>query len=96
MKFEWDPKKAEANLAKHGVSFEDGSTVFGDALAGTIPDPLHSPDEARFITVGHSAAGNLVVVVHAERGERARIISARLATTAERKRYESKTRDQKR
>ena len=96
MKFEWDPQKAEANLAKHGVSFEDGSTVFGDSLAGTIPDPLHSADEARFITVGHSAAGKLVVVVHAERGERARIISARLATSAERKRYESKSRDRKR
>lgn len=96
MKFEWDAHKAEANLAKHGVSFEDASTVFGDPLAGTIPDPLHSADEARFITVGHSAAGNLVVVVHAERGERARMISARLATSAERKRYASKTRDQKR
>ena len=52
MKFDWDPKKAEANLGRHGVSFEDGSTVFGDSLAGTIPDPLHSGDEARFITVG--------------------------------------------
>ena len=91
MKFEWDPKKAEANLAKHGVSFEDASTVFGDPLAGTIPDPLHSGEEARFITMGHSAAGNLVVVVHTERGERAQIINARLATSAERKRYESKT-----
>jgi hypothetical protein len=91
VKFEWDPKKAEANLAKHGVSFENASTVFGDPLAGTIPDPLHSADEARFITMGHSAAGNLVVVVHTERGERARIINARLATAAERKRYESKT-----
>ena len=53
MKFEWDPKKSAANLAKHGVSFEDGSTVFGDPLAGTIPDPLHSATETRFITVGH-------------------------------------------
>jgi len=96
MKFEWHSKKAEANLAKHGVSFEDASTVFGESLAGTIPDPLHSADEARFITVGHSAAGSLVVVVHADRGERARIISARVATSAERKRYESKTRDWKR
>ena len=94
MKFEWDPDKAEANLAKHGVSFEDASTVFGDPLAGTIADPLHSADEARFITMGHSAAGALVVVVHAERSERARIISARPATSAERKRYESKTSDQ--
>jgi len=90
VKFEWDPKKAKANLAKHGVSFEDASTVFGDPLAGTIPDPLHSAEEARFITMGHSAADNLVVVVHTE-GERGRIINARLATSAERKRYETKT-----
>ena len=95
MKFEWDAKKAATNLAKHGISFEDGSTVFGDPLAGTIPDPLHFTDEARFITVGRSAAGKVVVVVHAERDERARIISTRLATSAERKRYESKI-DQKR
>ena len=91
MKFGWDPRKAEANLTKHGVSFEDASTVFGDPLAGTISDPLHPAEEARFITMGHSAAGALVVVVHAKRGERPRIISARLATSAERKRYESKT-----
>jgi hypothetical protein len=96
MKFEWDPKKAEANLAKHRVSFEDASTVFGDPLAGTIPDPLRSAEEARFITVGHSDSGSLVVVVHAERGERARIISARLATPVERRRYESKITHQKR
>ncbi|MCX6542824.1 MAG: BrnT family toxin [Acidobacteria bacterium] len=91
MKFEWDPKKAAANLASHGVSFEDASTVFGDPLAGTISDPLHSVAEARFITVGHSASGALLVVVHAERGERVRIISARSATPSERKRYASKT-----
>lgn len=96
MKFEWDSKKAEANFANHGVSFEDASTVFGDPLAGTISDPLHSAEEARFITVGHSASGALLVVVHAERGERARIISARFATSAERKRYESKTPNHKR
>ena len=96
MKFAWDPKKTAANLANHSVSFGDASTVFGDPLAGTISDPLHSVEEARFITVGHSASGALLVVVHAERGERARIISARLATAAERKRYESKTPDHKR
>ena len=90
MKFEWDAKKAAANLAKHGVSFEDGSAVFGDPLAGTIPDPLRFADEARFITVGHSASGKVVVFVHAERDERVRIISARLATSAEKRRYESK------
>jgi uncharacterized protein len=91
VKFEWDPKKAEMNLAKHGVSFEDASTVFGDSLAGTIPDPRYSAAEVRFVTMGHSAAGDLLVVVHAERDERVRIISARSATSAERRRYESKT-----
>ena len=90
MKFEWDPKKAKRNLAKHGVSFEDAGAVFADPLAGTIPDPLHSGEEARFVTLGHSAAGTLVVVVHAERGERSRIISARRATSSERQRYEAK------
>ena len=96
MKFEWDPKKAAANLASHGVSFEDASTVFGDALAGTIPDPLHSVSEARFITVGHSASGALLVVVHAERGDLVRIISARPATPSESERYASKTPHHKR
>jgi uncharacterized DUF497 family protein len=90
LKFEWDPKKAASNLAKHGVSFEDATTVFGDQFASTIPDPLHSEDENRFITLGLSATGNLVVVVHSERGESVRVISARLATSGERKRYESK------
>lgn len=88
VKFEWDRKKAGSNLEKHGVSFEEGSSVFGDPLAGTIPDPLHAAGEARFVTMGHSDAGRLVVVVHADRGERVRLISARPATPAERKRYE--------
>jgi len=96
VKFEWNPKKAAANLANHGVSFEVASTVFGDPLAGTISDPLHSVEEARFITVGHSVSGALLVVVHAERGERVRIISARQATPSERKRYASKTPNRKR
>lgn len=90
MKFEWDPNKAKRNLVKHGVSFEDAAAVFADPLAGTISDPLHSGEEARFVTLGHSAFGALVVVVHAERGERCRIISARMATPSERKRYEAK------
>jgi uncharacterized DUF497 family protein len=84
MQFEWDPEKASANLAKHGVSFQDASTVFSDPLAGTIPNPLHSAEERRFITIGHSAAGLLIVVVHAERGDRLRIITAMPATRSER------------
>ena len=96
MRFQWDLKKAAANLGKHGVSFEEASTVFGDPLAATIPDPLHSAAEARFVTVGHSAPGNLLVVVHADQSDRVRIVSARAATSAERRRYESKAPDQKR
>jgi len=93
MQFEWDPGKAARNLAKHGVSFDEGSTVFGDPLAGTIPDPRHSVEEYRFVTIGHSVEGSLIVVVHVEQGSRTRIISARRATRRERKRYESKTKD---
>jgi uncharacterized DUF497 family protein len=76
MQFAWDPQKAVRNLAKHGVSFDEASTVFGDPLAGTIPDPRHSAEEQRFVTIGHSADGSLIVVVHAERDSRTRIISA--------------------
>jgi uncharacterized DUF497 family protein len=93
MQFEWDTKKAAYNLAKHGVSFDDASTVFGDPLAGTILDPRHSAEEQRFVTIGHSADGSLIVVIHVERGDRTRIISARLATRRERRKYETKTKD---
>ena len=91
MRFEWDPVKAVRNLAKHRVSFDEASTVFGDPLAGTIADPLHSRDEVRFVTIGNSASRGLLVVVHVDRGEAIRIISARRATRRERIRYESKT-----
>jgi hypothetical protein len=88
VRFEWDPRKAEANLRKHGVSFEDASTVFGDPLAATVPDPDHSVDEARSVTIGQSASQLLVVVVHADRGgEVIRIISARRPTPGEKKKY---------
>ena len=87
--FEWDDKKAQANLKKHGVSFEEASTVFGDPLSVTIHDPLHSDDEDRFVTVGSTKNGTkVVVVVHSDRAGRIRIISARPATTKERKDYE--------
>ena len=91
MQFEWDPAKALRNLAKHGISFDEASTVFGDPLAGTISDPQRSADEERLVTIGHSDRGVLIVVVHVERGSRTRIISARRATRRERRRYESKT-----
>jgi hypothetical protein len=91
LSFEWDEGKASANLAKHGVSFSEASTVFADPLSRTIPDPLHSDDEGRFIIVGESAAGRALVVVHTHRGESVRIISARKATPRERKDYERGT-----
>jgi hypothetical protein len=89
MKFTWSRKKAEANIRKHGVHFEDAATVFGDPLAGTFRDADHSIGEERFITVGRSSSGILLVVSHTEDFPVFRIISARPATTHERKRYES-------
>ena len=88
MIYEWDASKAAANLRKHSVSFEDASTVFLDPLAMTFPDPDHSADEQREITIGHTMRQRLVFVSHSERGGRIRIISARLATRSERKQYE--------
>ena len=76
------------NRKKHGVAFEEAMTVFGDPLSITIPEPMHSLDEIRFIIVGRSQAQRLLVVVHLERGDRIRIISARSVTRRERKDYE--------
>ena len=87
MEFEWDPEKAERNLAKHGVSFHEAGTVFGDPLAITFSDPDHSEEDDRFLTFGHSSEQQLLVVSHADRGEITRIISARRATRKERKFY---------
>jgi len=89
MKFEWDATKERANVEKHGVSFAEASTLFGDPLATTIPDPDHSEGEMRFVTIGHSANARLIVVSHTEAGDTVRIISAREATSYERKAYES-------
>jgi hypothetical protein len=89
MRFEWDPEKARRNVAKHGVSFEEAATAFGDPLSLTILDPDHSEEEDRFILLGQTYAGRLVVVVHTDRGENIRVISARLATRRERKAYEN-------
>ncbi len=88
LSFEWDGSKAKSNLAKHGVSFEDASTVFGDPLSLTIPDPAHSQVEHRSIMLGLSHRGKLLVVVHTERGDHIRIIRARRASRRERKSYE--------
>lgn len=86
--FEWDPRKARSNCKKHGVSFEEACTVFGDLLSITIPDIGHSEEEERWITLGKSNRGNLLTVVHKERRASIRLISARRAARAERKQYE--------
>ncbi len=88
MRFEWDPEKAKKNLKKHGVSFEEAVTVFYDLLSATFDDPDHSVGEYRYITIGLSSYGRLIVVAHTERGEILRIINARPATMHERKRHE--------
>lgn len=94
MQFEWDPEKAKKNYKKHRVSFEEATTVFYDSLSATFDDPDHSVGEQRFITVGFSSRGRLLVVSYAERREVLRIINARLATARERKRHENQTRNE--
>jgi uncharacterized protein len=89
--FEWDAIKAGSNLAKHGVSFEEAATVFSDTVSITIPDPTHSQTETRFIILGRSHRGRFLVVIHTERGDSIRIISARHASRRERKQYEEAT-----
>ncbi len=88
MQFEWDPEKAKRNSKKHGVSFEEAVTVFYDPLSATFDDPDHSANEQRFVTIGFSSQERLLVIAHSERGKNTRIISARPATTNERKRHE--------
>jgi uncharacterized DUF497 family protein len=88
--FEWDPVKARQNCRKHRVFFQEAATVFGDPLAVTYPDPDHSLSEQRFITVGMSSAGRILIVAHADRDESIRIISARKTTHGEREHYEEK------
>jgi uncharacterized DUF497 family protein len=89
MHFEWDRAKAERNRRKHGVTFDEAVTVFHDPMSATFDDPDHSSGERRLITVGFSSRDRLLVVSHIESGETIRVISARLATAAERKRHET-------
>ena len=89
--FEWDPDKADENERKHGVSFPEAATVFGDPLSVTMADPDHSVGEARFLTIGISHQQRLLVVAHADRDDAIRLISARAATRTERKTYEEET-----
>ena len=88
LRVEWDLGKAEKNLRKHGVSFEEAQTVFADPLSAVVNDPDHSEREQRMLLLGQSTAGRLLVVSFAERGERIRIISARQADPRERRSYE--------
>lgn len=88
VEFTWDSGKAAANLSKHGVSFEDASTVFRNPLAKVLPDPTHSEQEQRSLIIGHSAGGRLLLVVFTESDDRIRIISARDTSARERRQYE--------
>lgn len=89
MEFEWDLNKETYNLEKHNVSFQEASTVFGDPLSLTFPDPDHSQDETRYITIGESTYRRLLIVSHTDRWQRVRIISARKTTRQERRIYEN-------
>ncbi|MBK8431466.1 MAG: BrnT family toxin [Chloroflexi bacterium] len=91
LKFEWHPRKAAQNKRKHGVSFEEASTVFADPLSASASDPEHSYDEERFILIGYSDKNRLLMVSHTERYDRIRIISARELTPLEREEYEQYT-----
>lgn len=88
MRITWDPDKAAANLDKHGVDFHDAAIVFTDPLSTTFPSEDHSESEARFLTIGEAANGELLVVAHTEEGEIIRIISARRTRPQERRFYE--------
>ena len=89
MQFLWDPRKDRLNLAEHGIGFQEATTVFGDPFAVTVPDPDHSIGEERLVTVGQPSSGRLLVACHTEQEDNIRIISARRATTHERKDYET-------
>jgi uncharacterized DUF497 family protein len=91
IRFEWDEAKAAANLGKHGISFDEAQTVFGDPDTSTLFDDQHSDVEDRFIDIGLSASGRLLVISYTENDERIRIISCRKATPKERRHYEQRT-----
>jgi uncharacterized DUF497 family protein len=87
--FEWDTEKAKSNEKKHGILFEEATTVFADTCSLTIYDPIHSENEERFVIIGISHKKRTLIVVHTERGDKIRIISARKTTKKERSYYES-------
>ena len=88
MRFEWDENKAATNLLKHSVSFEEAATVFGDPLSDTFDDPDHSAEERRFVIIGLSEKGRMLIVAHTDDGDVVRIINAREPTREEREFYE--------
>ena len=88
LQFEWDEKKAKINKRKHGITFEEATTAFADELSITIDDPLHSDDEDRLVLIGQSKAFKTLIVIHVEKRESIRVISARKATKHEQKFYE--------
>ena len=92
LEFEWDPRKAVSNPAKHGVSFEEAATVFGDPLGCVVADPRHSWDEQRSVLLGVSREQHLLAVMFVDRSETIRIVSARRATRRERRDYEKDAR----
>jgi len=88
IEFDWDANKEKRNIHKHGVSFHEAATVFGDSLSWTFPDPDHSLGEHRFLTVGMSSQGKILIVSYIDRGKKTRLISARKTTRRERQYYE--------
>jgi hypothetical protein len=91
VQLEWDPEKSATNLKGHRVSFHEAAAVLGDPLSTTFPDQAHSEGEVRFVTIGLSTRGNVLVVAHTDRDDTVRIISARRATRREREFYEQGT-----
>lgn len=91
LEFEWDLRKAETNLRKHKVTFQEASTVFADPLSATIHDPDHSDIEDRYLTIGLSIVGRILIIAHSERNNRIRIISARELTSPEKRHYEEQS-----
>ncbi len=91
LEFEWDLRKAETNLRKHKVTFQEASTVFADPLSATIHDPDHSDIEDRYLTIGLFIAGRILIIAHSERNNRIRIISARELTSPEKRHYEEQS-----
>lgn len=88
IEFEWDPEKEKMNIRKHGVSFHEAATVFGDPLSWTFSDPDHSVGECRYLTFETSSQGKMLIVSHTDRGKKIRLISSRKVTRRERRYYE--------